>query len=104
MRVLRILAVFAFGLIALPAHAEDEPDSGCYSKIEQRAFLARREVVPLAQAIRAVRPEHHGEILRAELCQSTPGGLAYVLTLLSHNGKVLRVTVDASNGMVISGG
>ena len=99
-----ILTVFVLGLIALPARAEDDPDSGCYSKIEQRAFLARHEVVPLAQAIRAVRPEHNGEILRAELCQSTQGGLAYVLTLLSRSGKVLRVTVDASTGTVISGG
>ena len=99
-----ILAVFALGLIALPVHAEDDPDSGCYSKIEQLAFVARREAVPLAQAIRAVRPQQHGEILRAELCQSTQGGLAYVLTLLSRSGKVLRVTVDASNGTVISGG
>jgi uncharacterized membrane protein YkoI len=103
MRPVLIIA-FAASLLVLPARAGDDPaERGCYSKIEQRALLARHEVIPLSQAIRAARVHQRGEILRATLCQSQKSGLAYVLTLLSHNGKVNRITVDASNGTLISG-
>ena len=71
---------------------------------EQRDMLARREVIPLADAIRAARPQDIGDVLRAQLCRGPQGRLAYVLTLLPRNGKVTRVLIDASNGNVISGG
>jgi uncharacterized membrane protein YkoI len=109
MRLFRILTLAA-GLAAclaaaIPAHAagDDLVMRGCYSKIEQRALLARHDVIPLSQAIRALRPDQQGEILRARLCRGPKGGPAYVLTVLSHNGKVNRITVDASNGTLISG-
>ncbi len=87
-----------------PAFAADEAASpGCYSKIEQRALLARRELIPLADAIRAAQPQQIGDVLRAQLCQNPKGGLAYVLTLLPRNGKVTRVVIDATTGKVISG-
>ena len=99
-----LFLALAGSLVALPASAADDPaERGCYSKIEQRALLAGHEVIPLSQAIRAARVDQRGEILRARLCQSPKGGPAYVLTLLSHNGKVHRITVDASNGTLISG-
>jgi uncharacterized membrane protein YkoI len=83
---------------------DEEPPRGCVSKIEQRDMLARREVIPLADAIRAARPQQIGDVLRAQLCRGPEGGFAYVLTLLPRNGKVTRVLIDASNGNVISGG
>ena len=52
------------------------------------------KVVPLAFAKRAV-PAHKGEVVGAKLCQR-PQGLVYLLTLLARDGKVSRVTVDAS--------
>jgi uncharacterized membrane protein YkoI len=105
MHAFRLVAITILaGLLVISALAAEEvTEPGCYSKIEQRAFLARHEIIPLAQAIRGLRPVQKGEVLRARLCQGPKGGPAYVLTLLSHNGKVTRITVDASNGTVLGG-
>ena len=97
-----VSALVIYGLAS--AFAADEEARGCVSKIEQRDMLARREVIPLADAIRAARPQQIGDVLRAQLCRGPQGGFAYVLTLLPRNGKVTRVLIDASNGNVISGG
>jgi uncharacterized membrane protein YkoI len=43
-----------------------------------------------------------GELLRARLCPGS-GRLVYLLTVLTHDGKVWRVTVDATSGTVIGG-
>ena len=40
--------------------------------------------------------------LKARLCQQ-PERLIYLLTVLARDGKVTRVTVDATNGAVIGG-
>jgi hypothetical protein len=45
---------------------------------------------------------HRAEVVRARLCRRGEG-LAYVLTLLTHSGKVVRLTVDAANGELING-
>ena len=98
-----VSALVIYGLASAFA-GEEEPLRGCVSKIEQRDMLARREVIPLADAIRSARPQQIGDVLRAQLCRGPQGGFAYVLTLLPRNGKVTRVLIDASNGNVISGG
>jgi uncharacterized membrane protein YkoI len=90
--------------VAPSSVAEEAPPPGCYTKLEQRALLSRREIVPLAEAIRAARPQQIGDVLRAQLCQGPKGAPAYVLTLLPRNGKVTRVIIDAASGTVISGG
>jgi uncharacterized membrane protein YkoI len=98
-----VSALVIYSLASAFAGDEEAPH-GCVSKIEQRDMLARREVIPLADAIRAARPQQIGDVLRAQLCRGPEGGFAYVLTLLPRNGKVTRVLIDASNGNVISGG
>jgi uncharacterized membrane protein YkoI len=99
--VVSVLVIYA---LASALAGDEEAPRGCVSKLEQRDMLARREVIPLADAIRAARPQQIGDVLRAQLCRGPEGGFAYVLTLLPRNGKVTRVLIDASNGNVISGG
>ena len=91
------------GLVAAPAFAAEGPHYVCLTKQGQREALAARQAVPLAQAIRIIRPKNKGDVVRARLCRG-PNGLVYVLTLLSRNGKVTRATVDAANGTIVGGG
>ena len=46
-----------------------------------------------------------GTLVRARLCRShqTSQGLVYVLTVLGHDGKVVRLVVDAVKGTVVGG-
>jgi len=97
------LAVPAF----VPGLAADAPmhplhpalrHGACLNKAEQRAAVAAREAIPLAQAIKILRAHgKHGEVVGARLCRRDEK-LLYVLTLLAHNGKVIRTSVDAANG------
>jgi hypothetical protein len=41
-----------------------------------------------------------GTLVRARLCHRGEG-MAYVLTVLGHDGKVTRVTVDAVKGTLV---
>jgi hypothetical protein len=83
-----------------PAHAPLR-HGVCLTKAEQRAAVASHQAIPLAQAIRILRA--HGkraELVRARLCRRDER-LVYVLTLLAHNGKVIRTSVDAANGELL---
>jgi uncharacterized membrane protein YkoI len=95
---------FAVASIALAAQVQaPAPDhASCLSHAEQRAAIADGRAIPLAAAKRILRQRIPGELLRARLCSGS-GRLIYVLTVLTHDGKVRHVTVDATNGTVISG-
>lgn len=73
----------------------------CLSRAEQRSRTAAKQVVPLARAAKAVKARH-GELLRARLCEQN-GKLVYLLTVLPRGGKLVRATVDAGTGTLISG-
>ena len=88
------LAVFA----ADPAEAEDPR---CLNKEQQRAAIASGKAVRLGVALKAVK--RRGEVVRARLCEGGKG-LVYMLTVLARDGRVTRVTVDATSGSVLGGG
>ncbi|MDC7788681.1 hypothetical protein PQJ75_11795 [Rhodoplanes sp. TEM] len=73
----------------------------CLTRAEQRSRTAAKQVVPLARAAKAVKARH-GELLRARLCEQN-GRLVYLLTVLPRGGKLVRATVDAGTGTLISG-
>jgi len=83
-----------------PAPAQEH--SSCLSRAEQRAAIEGGRAIPLAVAKRMLRQRLPGELLRARLCPAA-GRLVYLLTVLTHDGKVRRVTVDATSGTVIGG-
>jgi len=99
----RLIIAALAGLFAVPAFAADSLQFACLNKAEQRAAVAERRAIPLAQAVKTLHAHgRRAELVRARLCRHGEG-LAYVLTLLPRSGKVARVTVDAANGEVING-
>lgn len=93
-----VLAILA----SLPALAVAQERPRCLTRAEQRAAIQTGEAIPLAAVRQALRQRMGGELVRARLCQDA-GRLIYLLTVLSRDGKVRRVTVDATNGTVIGG-
>jgi uncharacterized membrane protein YkoI len=95
------LACAVLTALLTPAAAAPERPR-CLSRAEQRAAIATGEAIPLAAARRMLRQRTGGELVRARLCHDA-SRLIYLLTVLARDGKVRRVTVDATNGTVISG-
>ena len=108
MPVPRLIAASALLLAALgaPAPAAEAPlhaatHGACLTKSEQRAAVHERKAISLAEAIKILRGNgKHGEVVGARLCRRDEQ-LVYVLTLLAHNGKVIRTSVDAANGALL---
>jgi uncharacterized membrane protein YkoI len=88
--------------MAMPAvSAEAAEDVRCLNKEQQRLAIASGRAVRLGVALKAVK--RPGEVVRARLCEGNKG-LVYMLTVLARDGKVTRVTVDATSGSILSGG
>ncbi len=88
----------AVSLIGLGATAAQ---AGCLPPGAARDVIARGEAMPLVEAARAARDAIDGEIIGGRLC-SDGAGYVYMMTLLSPDGRVSRVTVDALSGAVLS--
>lgn len=95
-----------FGASALDADelitSANAADAQCLTPAQRRHVSASGKVVPLSKAIRAARARRT-ELVDAKLCKS-PKGLVYRLTLLAHDGKVTRATIDAASGKLAEGG
>jgi uncharacterized membrane protein YkoI len=85
-----------------PVHASAEPVHACLDQKERRVESETGRVVRLAAAMRAAKSRMPGTVVRARLCRGTDG-LVYVLTVLAHDGKVARLTVDAVKGTLLGG-
>jgi uncharacterized membrane protein YkoI len=96
----RIWLIPAFLVAVLVADPADAAERRCLTKEQQRAAIQSGKAVRLGVAVRAVR--RRGEVVRARLCEGGKG-LVYMLTVLSRDGKVARVTVDATSGSVLTG-
>ncbi len=83
------------------AHAGiDLAARACLNQKERRTLVENGTVLRLAAAVNAVRSHLPGTLIRARLCRRGDG-FAYVLTVLSHDGKVTRVAVDAVKGTLV---
>jgi uncharacterized membrane protein YkoI len=111
MRCIRRFAVATLVLCAFaPAHGEDAPRPApvgaetvhCLDQKERRAEAETGHLVRLDAAMRVARNRMPGTVVRARLCRAGDG-LVYVLTVLAHDGKVGRLTVDAVKGMLVGG-
>jgi uncharacterized membrane protein YkoI len=96
----RLILPVLIGLTAAPVQAAEPAHHACLNKAEQRAAVASHRAVSLGKAMASARRHRKVEVLRARLCHRGDG-LVYELTLLAHNGKVIRATVDAANGELI---
>ncbi len=76
--------------------------ANCLSQEQRRAAIATRQAIPLGKAMEAAREHLNGEVVRARLCRRDKE-LVYVLTVLAHDGKVTRATIDGTSGAFIHG-
>jgi uncharacterized membrane protein YkoI len=97
-------AALSLGLLCLPSIEVplQAADAQCLTHAQRRTVSASGKVVPLSKAIRAARARKV-DVVDARLCKG-PKGLVYVLTLLAHDGKVTRATIDAASGTLSDGG
>ena len=100
-------ALLALGVALRSAPAQETPHAShaegqhvCLNQKERRALVENGTVMRLAAAMHAVRSHISGTLVRARLCHRAEG-FAYVLTVLAHDGKVMRVVVDAAKGTLV---
>lgn len=111
--IVRPVIIVLIGLTLGLARAEEatpsaeplHPDAvavahACLDQKERKAVEESGKVVHLAAAMRAARKRVPGTLVQARLCNSKDG-LVYVLTVLAHDGKVARLTVDAVKGTLV---
>ena len=90
-------------LVVVPARATDRhSESPCLSSADTVEILNAHEVVNPSEALLHVRRAVPGsEVLRASLCRETDS-LVYRMMLLTKDGRIVRVTVDAPSGKVVT--
>jgi uncharacterized membrane protein YkoI len=93
----RLLVVAS--LIAVPVKGT-AAEEHCLSRVEQRAKISEHKLIRLSKAMKEVKVRIGGDVVGARLCEQS-GELVYVLTVLEHDGRVARETVDAVNGMLV---
>jgi uncharacterized membrane protein YkoI len=93
-----------FSVVALVATVDlaQAAERRCLSKEQARAAVASGKAVRLEVALKAVK-RRGNEVVGIHLCEGSRG-LVYRLTVLARDGKVSRVTVDATSGSVLTGG
>ncbi len=104
----RIGLIVGLAVLAADLVWADEPSAPaavrghhvCLDQKERRAAIESGKAIRLAEAMRAARHRVPGTIVRAQLCRNGEQ-LTYVLTVLAHDGKVVRLSVDAVKGTLV---
>jgi uncharacterized membrane protein YkoI len=109
---LAAIVLFALPHALTPARADEaeramhtgtiESAHACLNQRERRTEVEGGKVLRLAAAMHAIKSRMQGTLVRARLCHGHDG-LVYVLTVLAHDGKVARLTVDAVKGTFVGG-
>ncbi len=88
-----------------PRPRPTERPHACLNPKERQAMVENGTVIRLAAVLHAIKGRMPGTLVRARLCRSHQAGqgLVYVLTVLGHDGKVVRLVVDAVKGTVVGG-
>ena len=100
MRFARRFAVAALIMLSLAPVRAAELAHDCLDQKERRAAADTGRLIRLSAAMRAARSKMPGSVVGARLCHG-PDGLVYVLTVLAHDGKVRRMSVDATSGVLV---
>jgi uncharacterized membrane protein YkoI len=87
-------------LVPVAGSAAQKTPRGCLSPVQQKAVIKSGRAITLARTLAIVRKRAAGDVLRAQLCRER-SGLVYVVTVITRNGKVVRVRVNAASGSVI---
>jgi hypothetical protein len=81
-------------------HAGIDLLRSCIGAKERRSLVESGQVLRLAVAMRGIRGRLAGPLIRARLCRRGDE-LVYVLTVLGHDGKVTRLSIDAAKGSLV---
>ncbi|MBU3724718.1 MAG: peptidase [Burkholderiaceae bacterium] len=93
MAIQRLLLGASLGLLVPPVIAGSDHDLA-------RRALQSGEVKPLDQILAAVAKQHPGQVLEVEL-ESRSRGLIYEIKILSPQGSMIKLKVDAKTGEVL---
>jgi uncharacterized membrane protein YkoI len=100
------LAVFALSRASADEVSRPAPNSvetaHCLDQKERRAEEETGHLVHLGAVMRVARSRMPGTVVRARLCRNNDE-LVYVLTVLAHDGRVARLTIDAVKGTLVGG-
>lgn len=101
MGTLPVIGLAAFlSMTSVATAAGLAPDLSCLSSGATTEAVTNRKVVAPGQAIvQARRAVPNAEVLRASLCRG-PDALIYRITVLRHDGRLVRVTLDAPSGKI----
>lgn len=86
---------FCLGALAQPSE-----ERRCYSTGETREKIAANELSEPFRAMQKAAARLQAEALGAKLCRSRDA-LVYEISLLRHDGRIIRSYVDAKTGQVI---
>ena len=102
-RLSRLLAAtFLIATLApAPGSAAPKTPRGCLTASQQQVMVKNGRAITLARTLTIVRKRAAGDVIRAQLCRER-AGLVYVVTVITRNGKVVRVRVHAGSGAVLS--
>jgi hypothetical protein len=102
-RLSRLVAAIFFiaTLVPVPGSTAERTPRGCLTTAQQRAAIKSGRAITLARTLSIVRKRAAGDVIRAQLCRER-AGLVYVVTVITRNGKVVRVRVNASSGAIIT--
>ena len=96
--MIRLAALLLAGLLGVGARPAE---AACVGLGQARPLVQAGTIVPLMSALGAARRSTKGEMIAGSLCGSA-GNYRYVVTFLRTDGRVIRVTIDARTGEVVS--
>ena len=100
-KILFFLALVAFISLNALALSRRAYADGCLTPGEARAVAESGEIVPLSHVISQIRAAANGEILPPPQLCNVNGRYVYLVNVLTRDGQVTRLTVDASSGNII---
>jgi uncharacterized membrane protein YkoI len=94
-------ALFAALLVVASVLAGDDDSKHQREHDAIRAALQRGEVLPLARILAIAQQKVPGDVIEVEL-ESEHSALVYEIKVLTGNGRVREVKIDARSGTVLS--
>jgi len=99
--ILIFLALAALLLVGPFGLASSAFADGCLSPADARAVAQSGEIMPLSRIIGQIRAAGNGEILPPPQLCNIGGRYVYLVNVLTRDGQVTRLTVDASSGNIL---
>jgi hypothetical protein len=100
-KILIFSALAAFVLVNPFGLTPNAYADGCLSPGEARAVAQSGQIVPLSRVIGQIRAAANGEILPPPQLCNVNGRYVYFVNVLTRDGQVTRLTVDASSGSIL---